>query len=106
LVVACQDERSQIKNRAKAMTYMKTKLYDLALQKQSSELASERRGQIGSGDRSERIRTYNYSQNRITDHRVNVTLYKLEYYLDGDLYELIEAMSMAEQAERLRTLEA
>jgi peptide chain release factor 1 len=105
IVVTCQDERSQIKNRARAMTYLRTKLYDLELQKQTSELASERRGQIGSGDRSERIRTYNYPQNRITDHRVNVTLYKLDSYLDGDLYELIEAMTLAEQTERLHNLE-
>jgi peptide chain release factor 1 len=104
IVVTCQDERSQIKNRAKAMTYLKTKLYDLELQKQTSEQASERKGQIGSGDRSERIRTYNYPQNRITDHRINVTLYKLDTYLDGDLYELIDAMTLAEQTERLHAL--
>jgi peptide chain release factor 1 len=104
IVVTCQDERSQIKNRAKAMAYLKTKLYDLELQKQTSEQASERRGQIGSGDRSERIRTYNYPQNRITDHRVNVTLYKLDAYLDGDLYELVDAMTLAEQTERLHAL--
>ena len=104
IVVTCQDERSQIKNRAKAMAYLKTKLYDLELQKQTSEQASERRGQIGSGDRSERVRTYNYPQNRVTDHRVNVTLYKLDTYLDGDLYELIDAMTLAEQTERLHAL--
>ncbi|MDR2178786.1 MAG: peptide chain release factor 1 [Synergistaceae bacterium] len=104
IVVTCQDERSQIKNRAKAMAYLKTKLYDLELQKQTSEQASERRGQIGSGDRSERIRTYNYPQNRITDHRINVTSYKLDAYLDGDLYELIDAMTLAEQTERLHAL--
>jgi peptide chain release factor 1 len=106
IVVTCQDERSQIKNRAKAMTYLKAKLYDMELRRQASEQASERRGQIGSGDRSERIRTYNYPQNRITDHRVNVTLYKLDAYLDGDLYELIDAMTLAEQTERLHRLEA
>jgi peptide chain release factor 1 len=105
IVVTCQDERSQIKNRARAMTYLKTKLYDAELQKQASELASERRGQIGSGDRSERIRTYNYPQNRITDHRINATLYKLDSYLDGDLYEMIDAMTLAEQTERLHRLE-
>ncbi len=105
IVVTCQDERSQIKNRAKAMTYLKTKLYDSELQKQSAEQASERRGQIGSGDRSERIRTYNYPQNRISDHRINMTLYKLDYYLDGDMYELIDAMTLAEQTERLHHLE-
>ncbi|MDR3230340.1 MAG: peptide chain release factor 1 [Synergistaceae bacterium] len=105
IVVTCQDERSQIKNRARAMTYLKTKLYDMELQKQASELASERRGQIGSGDRSERVRTYNYPQNRITDHRINLTLYKLDIYLDGDLYGMIDAMTLAEQTERLHHLE-
>jgi peptide chain release factor 1 len=105
IVVTCQDERSQIKNRARAMTYLKTKLYDIELQKQASEQSSERRGQIGSGDRSERIRTYNYPQNRITDHRINTTLYKLDSYLDGDIYEMIDAMTLAEQTERLHRLE-
>ena len=97
IVVTCQDERSQIKNRARAMSYLKAKLYDLEQQKQSSEQASERRGMIGSGDRSERVRTYNFPQNRITDHRINLTLYKLDSYLDGDLYEMIDAMILADR---------
>ena len=105
VVVTCQDERSQIKNRIKAMAYLRAKLYDMELQKQSDDLASERRGQIGTGDRSERIRTYNYTQNRITDHRIGLTLYKLDQYLDGDLYELIEAMTMADQSQKLHTAE-
>ena len=105
IVVTCQDERSQIKNRAKAMTYLKTKLYDIELQKQASEQASERRGQIGSGDRSERIRTYNFPQNRITDHRINLTLYRLDAYLDGDLYEMMDAMTLADQTEKLQRME-
>ena len=105
IVVTCQDERSQIKNRARAMSYLKTKLYDLEQQKQSSEQSAERRGMIGSGDRSERIRTYNFPQNRITDHRINLTLYKLEAYLDGDLYEMIDAMLLAEQTQKLQDLE-
>ena len=105
IVVTCQDERSQIKNRAKAMAYLRAKLYDAEQQRKDDELASERRGQIGTGDRSERIRTYNFSQNRITDHRIGVTLYKLDQYLDGDLYDLVEAMTMAEQTERLHSLE-
>ena len=105
LVVTCQDERSQIKNRAKAMAYLKTKLYDLEQQKQASEQASERRGQIGSGDRSERIRTYNFPQNRITDHRINLTLYRLDAYLDGDLYEMMDAMTLADQTEKLQHME-
>ena len=105
IVVTCQDERSQIKNRARAMAYLKTKLFDLEQQKQNSEQASERRGMIGSGDRSERIRTYNFPQNRITDHRINFTSYKLEQYLDGDLYEMIDAMILAEQTQKLQDLE-
>ena len=104
IIVTCQDERSQIKNRARAMSYLKTKLYDIQTQKQANEQASERRRQVGTGDRSERIRTYNFPQNRVTDHRVNVTLYKLDQYLDGDLHDLIEALSVADQAERLRTI--
>lgn len=106
IVVTCQDERSQLKNRVKAMAYLRAKLYDAELRRQHEELASERRGQIGTGDRSERIRTYNFSQNRITDHRIGVTLYKLDQYLDGDLYDLIEAMTVADQTERLHTIEA
>lgn len=105
IVVTCQDERSQIKNRARAMAYLRTKLYDVELQRQNDEVASERRGQIGSGDRSERIRTYNYSQNRITDHRIGATLYKLDQYLEGDIYDLIDAMTVADQAEKLRSAE-
>jgi peptide chain release factor 1 len=105
IIVTCQDERSQIKNRARAMSYLKTKLFDVQMQKQTDEQASERRRQVGTGDRSERIRTYNFPQNRVTDHRVNVTLYKLDQYLDGDLYDLIEALSVADQTERLHKLE-
>ena len=105
IVVTCQDERSQIKNRARAMSYLKTKLYDYEQQKQISEQVAERRGMVGSGDRSERIRTYNFPQNRITDHRINLTLYKLEAYLDGDLYEMIDAMLLAEQTQKLQNLE-
>ena len=105
IVVTCQDERSQIKNRARAMSYLKTKLFDLEQQKQDTERGSERKGMIGSGDRSERIRTYNFPQNRITDHRINLTLYKLESYLDGDLFEMIDAMVLAEQTQKLQNLE-
>jgi peptide chain release factor 1 len=105
IVVTCQDERSQIKNRAKAMNLLRTKLYDMELHRMQNEQAQERRGQIGTGDRSERIRTYNYPQNRITDHRINLTLYKLDAYLDGDLFEMIEALEIADQTERLKMLE-
>lgn len=101
LVVTCQDERSQIKNRAKAMAVLRAKLYDLELRKQQDAQADTRRGQIGTGDRSERIRTYNYPQNRVTDHRIGLTLYRLEYMLDGDLYEMVDALTMADQAAKL-----
>lgn len=104
IVVTCQDERSQIKNRAKAMQFLRTKLYDAELQRQNAEMAAERKGQIGTGDRAERIRTYNYPQNRVSDHRINLTLYKLDQILDGDLYELIRMLSEADQAEKLKLL--
>ena len=104
IVVTCQDERSQIKNRAKAMQFLRTKLYDAQLQKQNAEMAAERKGQVGTGDRSERIRTYNFPQNRLSDHRINLTLYKLDQILDGDIYELIRALSEADQAEKLKML--
>lgn len=103
IVSTCQDERSQIKNRVRAMMYLRARLYDLELQKRNDAVAATRRGQIGSGDRSERIRTYNFTQNRITDHRIGETLYKLDQYLDGDLYDLIDAMTVAEQTELLHT---
>lgn len=104
IVVTCQDERSQIKNRIKAINFLKTKLYDAELQRQNAEMAAERKGQVGTGDRSERIRTYNYPQNRISDHRINLTLYKLDQILDGDIYELIKELSEADQAEKLKAL--
>jgi len=106
LVVTCQDERSQIKNRAKALQVLKTRLYDIEAEKQRSAESAERKGMIGSGDRSERIRTYNYPQNRVTDHRIGLTLYKLEYMMDGDIYEMIKALVMAEQAAKLEVLDA
>ena len=105
LVATCQDERSQIKNRAKALQVLKTRLYDAEVEKQRSAESAERKGMIGSGDRSERIRTYNYPQNRVTDHRIGLTLYKLEYMMDGDLYEMIKALVMAEQAAKLEALD-
>ena len=104
IVVTCQDERSQIKNRAKAMQFLRTKLYDAELQRQNAEMAAERKGQVGTGDRAERIRTYNFPQNRLSDHRINLTLYKLDQILDGDLYELIRMLSEADQAEKMKTL--
>ena len=102
LVVSQQDEKSQIKNRAKAMKVLRTRLYEAELQKQQDAIAKERRGQVGSGDRSEKIRTYNFKENRITDHRINFTIHQLTSVLEGDMTELIEQMRSHEQAERLR----
>ena len=102
VVVACQDERSQIKNREKAMKILKTRIFDQMLLDQAAEIAQERKGQVGTGDRSERIRTYNYPQGRVTDHRINLTLHKLGAILDGDLEELIENLVTTDQAEKLK----
>jgi peptide chain release factor 1 len=101
LVVTCQDERSQIKNRAKAMRVLKARLLERAQQEQQAAIAADRRSQVGTGERSEKSRTYNFPQNRVTDHRVGVTLHRLPDILDGDLDELIDALAAAEQAERL-----
>ena len=102
IVVSQQDEKSQIKNRAKAMKVLRARLYEAELQKQQDAIAKERRGQVGSGDRSEKIRTYNFKENRITDHRINFTIHQLTSVLEGDMTELIEQMRSHEQAERLR----
>ena len=106
LVVQCQDEKSQHKNRAKAMKVLRARLYDMERQRQEEEMAATRRSQVGSGDRSERIRTYNYPQGRVTDHRINLTLYKLDRVLEGEaLDEIIEALIAEDQAERLAALQ-
>ncbi len=102
IVVQCQDERSQHKNRAKAMRMLKTKLYEVEEKKRQSEISSMRRTMVGSGERSEKIRTYNFPQNRVTDHRIGLTLYKLEEILDGDLDELIQALTTYYQTESLK----
>ena len=102
VVVACQDERSQIKNREKAMKILKSRIYDKMLSDQASEIAEERRDQVGTGDRSERIRTYNYPQGRVTDHRINLTLHKLANIVDGDLDEIIDALVTTDQANKLK----
>ena len=102
LVVTCQDEKSQIKNKEKAFKVLKSRLFDLMQQEQNDKIAAERKSQIGSGDRSERIRTYNFPQSRITDHRINQTLYKLDSFLDGDLDEVIDALITEDQAEKMR----
>ncbi len=104
IVISCQDEKSQLKNKDKAMKILKTKLYDLKLQEQNAELAQLKKGQVGSGDRSERIRTYNFPQGRVTDHRINLTLYKLNNFIDGDLDEMIDSLTTTDQAERLQQI--
>ena len=102
LVVECQDERSQYKNKDKAMKVLRSRLYELEREKQESAEAAARRSQVGSGDRSERIRTYNFHQGRVTDHRIGLTLYKIESIMDGSLDELIDALVTADQAEKLK----
>ena len=104
IVVQCQDGRSQHKNKEKAMTMLRAKLYDHQRQELDRERAESRKGQVGSGDRSERIRTYNFPQGRITDHRINLTLHKLDRVLEGDLDELVDALSSEDQARRLGEL--
>ena len=102
LVVTCQDEKSQIKNKDKALRVLKSRLYDKMLQEQNDALAADRRSQVGSGDRSERIRTYNFPQGRVTDHRINMTIYKLDNFLDGDIDEIVDALITSDQAEKMK----
>jgi peptide chain release factor 1 len=102
LVVSCQDEKSQIKNRAKALRVLRSRLYEMERQKQHEALAEERRSMVGSGDRSEKIRTYNFPQNRVTDHRIGLTLYQLEGVMDGKIEPLLNALATHYQAEKLK----
>ena len=102
LVVECQDERSQFKNKDRAMKILRSKLLEEKKREQQGKIAEERRSQVGSGDRSERIRTYNFPQGRVTDHRVNLTLYKIDAIMNGDLGEIIDALATADRAEKLR----
>ena len=102
LVVECQDERSQYKNKDKAMRVLRSRLLEQRQQAQDAEIASARRSQVGTGDRSERIRTYNFPQGRVTDHRIGLTLYKIDAVMDGDLAEITDALITADQAEKLR----
>ncbi|HLQ79303.1 MAG TPA: peptide chain release factor 1 [Terriglobia bacterium] len=102
LVVSCQDEKSQIKNRAKGLRVLRSRLYELEMEKQQKALADERRSQVGTGDRSEKIRTYNYPQNRVSDHRIGLTINRLDYIIDGDIDEFLDALTSHFQAERLK----
>ena len=102
LVVTCQDEKSQLKNLDKAMRELRSRLYNLEYQKRMDEISSQRKTMVSSGDRSAKIRTYNYSQGRVTDHRINLTLYNLQSIINGDLQEVIDKLQMAENAERLK----
>ena len=101
-VVECQDERSQHKNRDKPMRVLRTRLYEAECEKQNAAIAAERRAQVGTGDRSERIRTYNFPENRVSDHRIKMTIYKLDQFLDGDMDEIIDALIAADTARRLQ----
>ena len=105
LVVQCQDEKSQTKNKEQAMRVLKARLYDMYERQKNEREASERRSLVGSGDRSERIRTYNYPQNRVTDHRIGLTMYKLDAFIDGDMDEIIDALVVADRAERMGVAE-
>ena len=101
-VVECQDERSQHKNRDKAMRVLRSRLYEAEVEKQQAAIAADRKSQVGTGDRSERIRTYNYPENRVTDHRIKMTIYKLEQFLNGDMDEILDALIAADTAEKLK----
>ena len=102
IIIECQEERSQFKNRDKALKMLKTKLYDIKMTEQNEKIASDRRSQVGTGDRSERIRTYNYPQGRVTDHRIGLTLFSLDSFLNGNIGDMIDALITADTAERLK----
>lgn len=105
IVISCQDEKSQLKNKDKALKVLRARLYDMECAKKQSEEAQARRSQIGTGDRSEKIRTYNFPQGRVTEHRIKLTLYKIDSVMDGDLYELIDSLIAADQAAKLSKLQ-
>ena len=105
IVISCQDEKSQQQNKAKALRVLRAKLYELEREKQHNSEAALRRSQVGSGDRSEKIRTYNFHQGRVTDHRINLTLYRIDQIMDGDLDEIIDSLIAADQADKLSSLE-
>jgi peptide chain release factor 1 len=104
-VVTCQDEKSQLKNLAKAMTELRTRIYNMEYQKYIDEIASKRKTMVSTGDRSAKIRTYNWPQGRVTDHRIGLTLYNLPAIIDGDIFEIIEKLQIEENAERLKETE-
>jgi len=104
-VVECQDERSQIKNREKALRVLKSRLLDYYQSQKDKEYAENRRMQIGTGDRSERIRTYNFPQGRVTDHRIGMTMYNISEFMDGDIFEMVEALALADQNAKLKQIE-
>ena len=105
MVVECQDERSQHKNRDKAMRVLRTRLYEAEFKRQNEAIAADRKSQVGTGDRAERIRTYNFPENRVSDHRIKLTLYKLGQFMDGDLDDIIDALMSADAAEKLQAQE-
>lgn len=102
IVVSCQDEKSQLKNKNKALKVLYARIYDMEMKKHNEEIAGERKAQVGTGNRNERIRTYNFPQGRVTDHRVNLTLYKIDNIMEGDIDEIVDTLSAAERAEKLR----
>lgn len=104
-VVSCQDEKSQLKNKEKAIKILKSRLLELEIERHNAEIASDRKSQVGTGDRSERIRTYNFPQGRVTDHRIGLTIYQLDAFLDGDLDEMIDSLITSAQAEKLKSEE-
>ena len=106
IVVSCQDEKSQLKNRDKAMRVLRARLYEKYQSEQQAELAANRKNQVGTGDRSERIRTYNFPQSRVTDHRIGLTLHRLDSVLDGDLEEIIQGLIVADRSQLLQAAEA
>lgn len=105
LVVSCQDEKSQLKNKDKAFKVLRARLYEIELEKQQSAVSADRRSQVGSGDRSEKIRTYNFPQGRVTDHRIKLTLHRLDSILDGEISEILDSLITADQAEKLKNIE-
>ena len=103
IVISMQDEKSQLKNKEKAFKILRAKLYDIELEKKQKAIAAERKSQVGTGDRSERIRTYNYPQGRVSDHRINMTLYKLDQFVNGDMDEMLDALITTDQAEKMQS---